>query len=819
MRASRLAPGNLASLPFGRREPWFAKPRPHSPTLLPEGEGSVQCPLGRAGSWKGTCGSNQASGSIALTARRGTSLRVLLILLAAGALLPLALMSGIGLFLLDSHHRDQTRRLGVGTARALSMAVDAELNRAMAVLLALAGEASLEEGDVQRFRDHAQRVMRTHPDWLLIALTSPDGEQLMSTRADPGTTPAPVVEPESLRRLVRERVPTVGFVERGPGGNYAVPVRVPVRVPVMVNGALRYVLSGAVKPDAFAEVVKRQKVRADWVISIFDARGTRVARSRSHEHLVGGGATPSLQKLLERTGEGWELTHTIEGDPVFTAFSRSPGTGWAVAVGIPQPLMREGAARTLAAYGSGLMMSLGLALIAVVLIARRITIPMASLRAAARTLARREVPVIAPTRVTEIGEVGDALVAAGEERARVEGQRERLLRGEQEARAAAERANRFKDEFVSMLSHELRNPIAAIAAASRLLEPELAEDDVALRAGDVALRAGDVALRARAVSAVIRRQADQLGRLADDLLVAEAALQGRIVLETRSVDLAIVAREVLQHTIAARDANSHRVSEALESVWVNADPLRLEQMIARLLDNAFKFTPDGGSIRVSSRAEAGEGVLVVADNGIGMTPDLAQRVFELFAQAEREPHRPQGGLGIGLTLVRRLAQLHRGSATARSAGPGKGSEFEVRLPRAPTPQPQAAAENAQPAPRPRHVLVIEDNADARTMLQLLLQSAGHRVRVARDGVEGLQAVLDEQPDIALIDIGLPRMDGYEVARRIHETFPAAGRPFLVAVTGYGLPADQRRAMAAGFDVHLVKPIDYAVLETIFARLG
>jgi CheY-like chemotaxis protein len=318
---------------------------------------------------------------------------------------------------------------------------------------------------------------------------------------------------------------------------------------------------------------------------------------------------------------------------------------------------------------------------------------------------------------------------------------------------------------------------------------------------------------------VIRRQAHQLGRLADDLLVAEEALQGRIVLETRSVDLAAVAREVLQHTIAARGVESHRVSEALDSVWVNADPLRLEQIIARLLDNAFKFTPDGGSIRVSSRAAAGEGVLLVADDGIGMTPELAQRVFELFAQAEREPHRPQGGLGIGLSLVQRLAQLHGGSATARSAGPGKGSEFEVRLPRAPAPQPPAAAGSAQPTARPRHVLVIEDNADARTMLQLLLQTAGHRVHVAGDGVAGLQAVLAEQPDIALIDIGLPRMDGYEVARRIHEAFPGASRPFLVAVTGYGLPADQQRAMAAGFDVHLVKPIDFAVLETIFARLG
>ncbi len=733
-----------------------------------------------------------------MTAPRRTSLRTLLIALAASALLPLAVTSGIGLYLLDSHHRDQTRRLGIETARALSTAVDAELNRAIAVLLALAGDASLEQHNVEGFRNHAQRVVRAQPGWLLIALTSPEGSHLMSTRTHRGSdTPPAVVEPESVYRLVRERVPLVGSMQRGSGGHYAVPVR----VPVMSNGTLRYVLSGVVKPDAFLDVVKRQKVRTDWVISIFDAGGIRVARSRSHEQSLGTRASPSLQKLLQGSSEGWDLTQTIEGDPVYTAFSRSPETGWTVAVGIPEPLMHDGAARTLAAYGSGLLMSLGLALIAVVLLARRIAIPMASLRAAARTLARREVPVIAPTKMTEIGEVADALVAAGEQRARVEGERERLLRGEQEARAAAERANRFKDEFVSMLSHELRNPIAAIASAARLLEPDLVAPDVAQRAREV-----------------IRRQTRQLGRLADDLLEAEAAVQGRIVLERRRVDLGAVARDVLRHTMAARGVDSHRVSEALESVWVSADPLRLEQMIARLLDNAFKFTPEGGSIHLTTRADAGEGVLTVTDSGIGMTSELAQRVFELFAQAEREPHRPEGGLGIGLTLVRRLAELHGGSAVARSAGPGKGSEFEVRLPRTPAPQPRVASRVAPPAAKPRHVLVVEDNEDARMMLRLLLESAGHRVRVAGDGVEGLQAVLDEKPDIALIDIGLPRMDGYEVARRIHEAFRDAARPFLVAITGYGLPTDQQRAMAAGFDVHLVKPIDHAVLESILARL-
>jgi CheY-like chemotaxis protein len=209
----------------------------------------------------------------------------------------------------------------------------------------------------------------------------------------------------------------------------------------------------------------------------------------------------------------------------------------------------------------------------------------------------------------------------------------------------------------------------------------------------------------------------------------------------------------------------------------------------------------------------------VADSGIGMTPELAQRVFELFAQGEREPHRPEGGLGIGLTLVRRLAELHGGTAAARSAGPGQGSEFELRLPRTRAPGPEPAGATPRPAQQPRKVLVVEDNEDARTMMRLLLEAAGHEVRVAADGVEGLQAALDERPDVALVDIGLPRMDGYEVARRIHEAFSAAARPLLVAITGYGLPADKRRAMAAGFDVHLVKPIDYSALEGVFAKLA
>jgi CheY-like chemotaxis protein len=291
---------------------------------------------------------------------------------------------------------------------------------------------------------------------------------------------------------------------------------------------------------------------------------------------------------------------------------------------------------------------------------------------------------------------------------------------------------------------------------------------------------------------------------------------GKIVLRTRTVDLSAVAMQSLATLKAAQRIGRHRTLEDFETVWVEADPVRLDQIIGNLVVNAAKYTPDGGTIRIAVRPEGNEAVLTVSDDGIGIEADLLPHVFDLFRQGTRELDRSQGGLGIGLTLVRRLAELHGGRASGKSEGTNKGSEFTVRLPAVPAPSSSMEA-RAKPAERQRlSVLVVEDNPDARETLQLILEIAGHRVEVAADGATGLEKALALQPEVALVDVGLPRMDGYEVARRIRAS-RGIRRPYLVALTGYGAPEDRERALEAGFDAHLVKPVDPETLNQVLAR--
>jgi CheY-like chemotaxis protein/anti-sigma regulatory factor (Ser/Thr protein kinase) len=306
-----------------------------------------------------------------------------------------------------------------------------------------------------------------------------------------------------------------------------------------------------------------------------------------------------------------------------------------------------------------------------------------------------------------------------------------------------------------------------------------------------------------------------LTRLTDDLLDAGRALMGKIVLRPKPLDLASVAMQSLATLKASERTHHHTLIEELDPAWVEADSIRLDQIISNLVVNAVKYTPAGGTVRVSVKREGQEAVLRVADNGIGLSPELAARAFELFVQGDRDLDRSQGGLGIGLTLVRRLAEMHGGSASVHSDGVGKGSEFIVRFPAIESRSGPAPAASRAPSAPARKILVIEDNEDARDSLRILLELAGHRVETANDGIAGLAKALAMQPEVALIDVGLPRLDGYEVARRLRAS-KGIRRPFLVALTGYGLPEDRERAFAAGFDAHVVKPVDNDTLAEVMA---
>ncbi len=354
-----------------------------------------------------------------------------------------------------------------------------------------------------------------------------------------------------------------------------------------------------------------------------------------------------------------------------------------------------------------------------------------------------------------------------------------------------------RDDFLAMLGHELRNPLAAIASATEILK-----------------RIGATTGAAGHSRAVIERQVRHLKRLVDDLLDAARVQAGKVTLNRKPIDLAEAIHQAVSMLRGADGSCQHSIEVDADSVGINVDPTRMEQILVNLLTNAVKFTPPGRAIRVRVRSETDTAVLVVEDEGIGISDEILPRIFDLFFQGERTAARTEGGLGIGLTLVKTLTQLHGGSVEARTGGPGLGSTFVVRLPRVLIPRSAARRVAHGPAAH-RRVLVIEDNADAREMLKTWLVLEGHDVLEATNGVDGVKILLDERPEVAFVDIGLPVMDGYEVARTVRRQVDHATR--LVALTGYGQAEDRQRSFDAGFDDFVVKPVDPAVLSQILAE--
>jgi signal transduction histidine kinase/ActR/RegA family two-component response regulator len=348
-----------------------------------------------------------------------------------------------------------------------------------------------------------------------------------------------------------------------------------------------------------------------------------------------------------------------------------------------------------------------------------------------------------------------------------------------------EGANRAKDEFVAMLGHELRNPLGAIATAIHVLDARGGPDDTSA-----------------SLRGIIVRQTHHLSRLVEDLLDVSKLVSGKIVLTT-------MQPEYLRDVVMRALTSFHEAGKASQ-----ADATRLQQVVTNLLDNAVKYTPSGGRVDMTVASEGPDAVLTVRDTGVGIRPDVLPRIFDLFVQASDTMARSAGGLGLGLTIVKRLVALHGGSVSASSAGPNQGSEFVVRLPRIADGQGEAqpiAAEVA--ASRARHILVIEDNTDFREGIRLLLESWGHRVEEASNGAQGLDTVRRERPEIVLIDLGLPGVDGYAVARALRAA-PGGEALLLVAITGYGRPSDRRQAREAGFDAHLTKPVSPPELAAI-----
>jgi signal transduction histidine kinase/CheY-like chemotaxis protein len=382
----------------------------------------------------------------------------------------------------------------------------------------------------------------------------------------------------------------------------------------------------------------------------------------------------------------------------------------------------------------------------------------------------------------------------------------------QKAEAALADLHRRKDEFLAMLSHELRNPLTPILNAALLLRLHSNRNRL--------LGIENPVIHQSAI--IIERQVGQLARIVDELLEVSRISTGRIQLQKERIALGVVVENAVATVRSLIDQRKHELTVSLptQAIWVHGDAARLEQVVVNLLTNAVKYTDQGGRVGLTLQQDGAEAVLRVRDNGVGIAPEILPRIFELFTQADRSLDRSQGGLGIGLALVQRLVELHGGTVAASSAM-GEGSEFVVRLPVVSPPPPQASAppaETAQPTKPSLRVMVVDDNVDTVTTLAMLVKESGHDVRTAFDGSAVLEAALDYRPDVVLLDIGLPGLNGFEVAKRLRQQ-SSLKNIVLVAMTGYGQESDRKRSREAGFDHHLVKPGDFGKLLQIMAAVS
>ena len=370
----------------------------------------------------------------------------------------------------------------------------------------------------------------------------------------------------------------------------------------------------------------------------------------------------------------------------------------------------------------------------------------------------------------------------------------------EDQREDAEAVNRRQNEFLAMLAHELRNPLSPLAMAASLLERDAGAAPQQLR-----------------LASVITRQVDHMARLLDDLLDAARLSSGKIRLAVETLALA----DVLRHAVETVQPRILERGQALDvelpaaAVAVEGDKVRLAQVFTNLLGNASKYTGDGGRLRLAAHADPDQIVVTISDDGTGIAPEVLPYIFDLFTQGPRSLARSEGGLGVGLNVVRNLVGMHRGTVEAHSDGPGRGSRFTVRLPRAAgLPAAPVRPEPARATPR-RRILLVEDNADASATLADILAAEGHDVVCAGDGRTGLARALAERWDVIVCDIGLPELDGLELMQALRAQQEGA-RPYAIALTGYGQPDDEARGFAAGFDRYLVKPVGAAALLAVVA---
>ena len=736
----------------------------------------------------------------------GMKLRTHYLLLAFSIVAPVAIFSSVAFDLLLNAQRKVALSRVEESARSSALVVEAELKRAKSVLRVLANSHALESGDMERFYAEAKDANAGEDAW--IVLYDRNGAQRINTRLSYGAGTLVRPDVDVLKRAIADGADVISGVKWGPALKNTL---VAVEHPFHLGDGAPHVISQAYSPSYFSRVFSDRAIPADWRVGILDQNNTIIVRSHGSEKFVGRRSQAVVTEAIKAGDSGAFRHTTADGIESYDYFVRLPESRWTVVVSAPVKEVDQAVWRGVWVALAGLTIAIASALALAITSGRRLLRFVGRASAAAVALgsgkaAEVHLPV---SPISEMEALNMALRDAAQRlademqsRAEAEQERNEALRLERTARAHAEQQNAAKDEFLAMLGHELRNPLSAIASAVAVLErgtPEARE------------RAG----------AVLQRQTTHLRLLVDDLLEVNRALMGKLALHRQHIDLADVARQCVDTLQSGGRLNGCVIATRLAPAPVHADATRLAQVIDNVLDNAIKYSPMGGDIEVAVGVADGRAELEVRDHGSGISAELLPQVFNVFVQGQQNLQRAQGGLGIGLTLVRRLVEMHEGTIDISSAGVGKGATVRITLPLAAravavgSEAPQAVAAALPPgAPR---VLLVEDNADAREMMSMLLELHGCDVRRAEDGLAGISLARSWLPQLAFIDIGLPGMDGYEVARTLRAD-AATRNLYLVALTGYGTDADRQRALDAGFDRHITKPLSREALEAALAAL-
>jgi len=740
---------------------------------------------------------------------RLNSLRSRLMLLVALAMTPLAVMtilSGVR----EREHAIKASEENLRRLTGMAAANEAQsIDRARQILVDLASVPDLM-GDTASCASLLSDVLDRNEGYVNFGLIQLNGDVTCS--AVPLLHPVNLGDRSHFKRAIKERRFIAGdYVFGRVIKKHTINLTYPV---IDRAGKVQAVVFAAMDLAALDTFVNDINLPPGSILTTVDARGGIISRRPDPERFFGKRlAQPLLAALAGATGEAGQRALTLRDEDgverlhTFARVGAPTLTDYTVTIGIPTAgilrAARHDQIMSLLGLGATILLALLAAwLVGDVLIVRRVRKLMGTAeRIAAGGLDAR-------TGIDygneEIGSLAQALDRMAESLQKKEAARSQA---EHDLRAADQR----KDEFLAMLAHELRNPLAPISTGAhllRLLHSENAQVDQ--------------------TCSIIVRQVNHMTSLVDDLLDVSRVTRGLVTISSQVLDLRRVIEDALEQIGPLVDARRHRLLVELPpravQVQVKGDHKRLVQVVANLLGNATKYTPERGTVQLRLEAQASDWLLSVADDGIGMAPALVERVFDLFTQAERTPDRSQGGLGLGLALVKSLVELHGGTVKAWSPGPGQGSTFTVRLPRhapaASAPATAALQVQAQPqdAAASLRILLVDDNVDAVHTLQPFLSSAGHQVEVAYSAGDAFELARLAAPDACLLDIGLPDFDGNELARRLRRLPQAAGST-LVAMTGYGRQQDRETALAAGFDHYLVKPIDTDQLAAILATVA